>query len=532
AEIGESLSKFELNEEVSASFLAYHFQMADNLQQELLYRIEAAEKARDIFANQEAYQEYTRALEILEILEKDEQPCSPCTILTQRFELVKARVELLYNLGRVVDAHNEAHRLLEIANQIEDDPVWRIDALLLQPGVNFVTNQEMLQEGIPQAEEALQLAREIGDPYREMNALAAVAGHRFLLNDPEWQEFGQKAIAIAEKLNDKKTQVELLLGLAGAYGMDKLDMTLKLVKQAHPIAEEINYKGAKVELLYWMGTVFEREGDYYTLLKDFEERRLALSRELGWRLVEARSLMFIGQIRGLYLGDYEGSLPFLNQAEELWQDTDQILFVYLRKAQIYTALRQFEKTKHYLELAEPLSLGFVQSLAKVGYELVNAILFLEIGYLHSYMRVLEHTKRVLQIVEEENLVSRQYRMAAACKAAQAQLRIAHLLKDSNDLGGYEHYKKKAIESSGLALDTFNDFGFTQIIEAVSEEILYYHGLALKENGKVDEGENYIKKAHQEVIRKFNFIPEGSPFRKTFMSMKLHQRILDEGKKYQ
>ena len=532
AEIGRFLSQFDLNEEVSASFLAYHFQMAGDLRQELLYRIQAAEEARDVFANQEAYQEYSRALAILDELETDQEPCSPCVILQQKFELIKARVELLYNLGRVHDAHNEAHRLLEIADQIKEDPIWRIDALLMQPGVNYVENQEMLQEGIPQAEEALKLAREIGDPYREMNSLAAVAGHRFLLNDPEWQELGQKAISIAEELKDKKTQVELLLGLAGAYGMDKLDMTLRMVKQAHPIADEINYKGAKVELLYWMGTVFEREGDYYTLLKDFEERRLALSRELGWRLVEARSLMFVGQIRGLYLGDFEAGLSFLNQAEQLWKDADQRLFVYLRQAQIYAQLRQFDKAKHYLELAEPLSLGFVQSLAQVGYELVKAILYMKIGYLHSYMHVLEHTKKVMQIVEEENLVSRQYRMAAACKAAQAQLRIAHLLKGSNDMGGYDHYKKKAVESSGLALDTFNAFGFTQIIEAVSEEILYYHGLALKENGKLDEGEEYIKKAHQEVLRKFNFIPEGSPFRKTFMSMELHQRILDEGKKYQ
>lgn len=532
AEIGEFLSRFDLNEEVSASFLAYHFQMAGDLRQELLYRIKSAEEARDVFANQEAYQEYTRALEILNALENDQEACESCAILPQKFELVKARVELLYNLGKVPEAHNEARRLLEIADQIEGDPIWRVDALLMQPGVNYVENQDMLQEGIPQAEEALRLSREIGDPYREMNSLGAVAGHRFLLSDPDWQKFGQEAIAIAEKLNDKKTQVELLLGLAGAYGMDKLDMTLKMVKQAHPIAEDINYKGAQVELLYWMGTVFEREGDYYTLLKDFEERRLALSRELGWRLVEARSLMFVGQIRGLYLGDYEGGLPFLKQAEELWKDADQRLFVYLRQAQIYAQLRQFDKAKNYLDLAEPLSLRFVQSLAKVGYELVNAILYMKIGYLHSYMHVLEHTKKVVQIVEEENLVSRQYRMAAACKAAQAQLRIAHLLKESNDVGGYEHYKKKAIESSGLALEIFNAFGFTQIVEMVSEEILYYHGLALRENGKLDEGEEYIKKAHQEVIRKFNFLPEGSPYRKTFMSMDLHQRILDEGKKYQ
>ncbi len=530
AQIGEFLQNFELNQEVSSEFLAHHFMKAGNLRRELLYRIRAAEQARDIFANQEAYQEYTRALEILELLEAEEGQTH--AILTERFELIKGRIEILYHLGRVIEAHSESRRLLEIATDIQGDPTWRIDALLMQPGVNYVQNQEMLQEGVPQAEEALRLSQEIGDAYREMESLAAVAGHRFLQNDPHWQEFGQRAIEISQKLNDKKTQVELLLGLAGAYGMDKLEMGLKLVKKAQPIAEDIDYKGAQVELLYWLGTELEREGDYYRLLKDYEERRLELARELGWRLVEARSLMFLGQIKGIYLGDYENALPDLKRAEDLWQDTDQRLFVYLREAQVYTQLKDYSSAKHYLSLAKPLSEGFVQSLAKVGWDLVYAILHLEIGQLDNWMRVLEHTKQVLHIVEEENLVSRQYRMAAACKAAQAQLKIARRMHDTQDLSGYEHYRKKAIDSSGLALDTYIDFGFTQIIECVSEEILYYHGLALKENDQFDEGEDFLQQAYAEVIRKFKLIPEGSPYRKTFMQTTLHQLILNEGKKYQ
>ncbi len=532
AEIGKFLQDYEQNPDISAELLAHHFQMAGDLRLELFYRILAAEQANNYFVNQESYQEFTRALEILDQIEEESDKNSTLAILTQRFELIKGRIEVLYHLGRVVDAQNESRRLLEIAEKIENDPIWRIDALLMQPGVNYATNQEMLQEGIPQAEEALHLSREIGDPYREMLSLAAVAGHRFLKNDPEWLKFGQEAFNIAEQLNDKKTQVELLLGLAGAYGMDKLDMGLKFVKQAHPIASEINYKGAQVDLLYWMGTEFERKGDYYTLLKDFEERRLQLTKDLGWRLAEARSLMFVGQIQGIYLGDYQAALPNLKQSEKLWEGSDQKLFVYFREAQIYAYLGIFDDAKRYLNLAKPLSDRFVHSLARVGFELVSGILHLEIGKLDHLMRVLEHSKEVLHVVEEENLVSRQYRMAAACKAAQAQLRIAKIFQESNDNGGYEYYKLKALESSGLALTTFEDFGFTQIVECVSEEILYYHGLALKENNHIDDAEVYIRKAHAEVMRKFKLIPEGSHYRKTFMEIKLHELILNEGKKFQ
>ena len=531
AKIGEFLQSFQENPDVSPGLLAYHFEMAGNLNLELFYRIRAAEQSRNYYANQEAYQEYSRALMILDDLEAVSDQEEKHAILTQKFELVKNRIEVLYHLGRVIDAQNEARKLLAIADLIEDDPVWRIDALLVQPGVNYVQTQEALQEGIPQAEEALRLSREVDDPYREMQSLAAVAGHRFLLGDPNWQDYGQQAINIADELGDHKTKVEFLLGLAGAYGMDKLEMGLRLVKEAQPIAEEINFKSAQVEMLYWLGTEFERQGDYYTLLRAYEEKRLQLARDLGWRLVEARSLMFVGQIKGLYLGDYKEGLKHLDKAEKLWQDVDQRLFVYLRQAQIYVHQNAFDKARHYLALAEPLSVGFVQSLAVVGYELVCAILHLQIGSMDSLMRVIEHAEHVLHVVEEENLVSRQYRMAAACKAAQAQLRIGKILQESHDMGGYDHYRKKAIDFTGMALDTYNDFGFTQIIEAVSEEILFYHGVALRENGLLEEAETYLKKAHEELIRKFSMIPEGSHYRKTFMNMELHQKILEEGRKY-
>lgn len=531
-QIGRLLQEFESNPEISPSLIAHHFHIAGDLQLELQYRIKAAEQSRNYFSNQEAYQEYTRALDILDLLFSQSKKKSIQAILMQRFELIKSRIEVLYHLGRVHDAHHDARTLLDVADQIEGDPTWRIDALLMQPGVNYTETQEMLKEGIPQAEEALRLSREIGDSYREMISLAAIAGHRFLMSDPSWQQLGDEAIAIAERLGDKKTKVELLLGLAGAYGMDKLEMGLRLVEKAQPLAQEIDYKGAQVEMLYWIGTKYERSGDYYRLLTEYEEKRLNLAKELGWRLVEARSLMFIGQINAIYLGDYEGGLPLLKESEKLWQDVDQRLFVYLRAAQVHIELDQFDQAKHYLSLAKPLSVGFVQSLAIVGYRLVKSILLLKSNSLDSLLRVLENTDTVLKVVDEDNLVSKQYRMAAACKAAQAELKITRQLQDSNDMGGYEHYKNKAVDSSGLALETFNEFGFTQVIETVSEEVLYYHGLALKENEQFDEGDDFLRQAHQEVIRKFNLIPEGSHYRKTFMNTELHRLILDEGKKYQ
>lgn len=522
--IAQFLQNFAHNQEISASMLAYHFKMAGNLRMELLYRIDAADRARRIFANEDAFQEYTRALEVLDDLEKEQNGAQTRAILTQRFELVRSRINMLYHLGRVVEAYDEARRLLTIAEQLSDDPIWRIDALLMQPGVIYIDNKDMLKEGVPQAEEALKLSREINDPHREMESLRRVSQHRFLMNDAAWRDYGEQALAIAKRLGDQKTQVDLLTYFADTYGLDQLEKGLEFIRQAYPIAQAMDYKGAQVELLHWLGTEFEREGDYSTLLHEFEEKRLALARELGWRLVEARSLMFVGQIRGLYLGDSEGALPYLDLAEKLWRDIDQRLFIYLRKAQIYSHLNDQEKAWHFLELAHPLSKRSVQSLARVGYELAKAELNIRKGTLDSLMQAQESTGQVLDMVENENLVSRQYKMAAACKAAQAKLQIAQLMHKAEDSGGYDHYRGKAVKTSGMALDTYEDFGFTQIIEVVSEEVLFTHGLTLRENGHLEEGNSFIIEAHKEWIRKFNLIPAGSEYRETYQQMRLHQEI--------
>jgi hypothetical protein len=346
------------------------------------------------------------------------------------------------------------------------------------------------------------------------------------LNESDWREYGEAALVIAKELGDQKAQVDLLTNFADTYGLDELEKGLAYIKQAYPIAQAMDYKGAQVELLHWLGAEFERAGDYSTLLHEFEEKRLALARELGWRLIEARSLMFIGQIRGLYLGDSNSALPYLDRAEKLWRDIDQRLFIYLRKAQIYSRLDDQEKAWYYLDLAHPLSKRSVQNLARVGYELAKAELNIKRGTLDSLMQTHESTGQVLDMVENENLVSRQYKMAAACKASQANLQIAHLMQRADDAGGYDHYRHKALRTSAMALETYEDFGFTQAIEVVSEEVLYTHGLTLRENGQPEQGNNFIARAQGEWTRKYEMIPKGSDFRETYSQMSLHRKIAD------
>jgi hypothetical protein len=116
-------------------------------------------------------------------------------------------------------------------------------------------------------------------------------------------------------------------------------------------------------------------------------------------------------------------------------------------------------------------------------------------------------------------------MASASEVSAAYSRLAVLSSNEEER---HNYREKALSSSQLSLDIFNQFGFIQIIECSSESILYRHSLALKSNALSDEASEFLDKAYNEVIRKHDLIPPYSPFRKSFMNrIKIRQQIRED-----
>jgi len=113
-------------------------------------------------------------------------------------------------------------------------------------------------------------------------------------------------------------------------------------------------------------------------------------------------------------------------------------------------------------------------------------------------------------------------MAAACESAAAHLGLAEYVADEAEC---QTHLRQALESSQAALDIYQHFGFVQIIECISEEILYRHGLALAANGREAEAAEYLQRAYDEMMRKHDLIPPDSPFRHTYLeNIPLHRDI--------
>jgi hypothetical protein len=231
--------------------------------------------------------------------------------------------------------------------------------------------------------------------------------------------------------------------------------------------------------------------------------------------------MYCGQIQAIYLGDYKGGLALEEDALHIWEQTNRRLFPLLRMAQIYILINQYDEAKASLRLAQPIGEQMINELGRAGLLLVNAILGNAVGDHESLKNTLEYTKKVVEMVEN-NLISRQYQMAAFCETSDAHLQLATLTKDD---AGRQYHREQALVFAQNALGIYKEFGFTQVTECTSEEIFFRCYQALQLNSRESEADISLEAAFHEMMRKFDLIPPESTFRKTYLeNIKLHRDI--------
>ncbi len=504
--------------------LAYHFWRADDLGKELFYTHLAADQAKQIYANVEALERYTRALALLDEIEAQTDQEDPMhNIHTRRFEVLNGRREVFYLTGNFDAARADARALLQVARQLDDDPVWLIDALLQQPGVVQWQTREELDAGFALAEEALTLAQRLGDQRREMQSLVAIAKQRLWVNDPTAWGLAERALELARQLGDQSYEVGILVSMGQVYAWsDHPEQGMPYLEAALPICQALDDKVAEMSLVELIGLQFERSGDYYRLLTEYHEERLRISREIGHRPVEADALMDCGQVQALYLGDYDAGLALLDECLRIWEGTPGEAVALLRVSQIRIARGEYGLASETLDRVRCI-IGerAVKEMGQAGLRLVGAILCNALGEPSDLREALELTAQTCHLVADAPL-TRQYEMAAACESAVAHLGLAEQAVDEEER---QTHLLQALESSQLALQIYQRFGFVQIIECVSQEILYRHSLALGAVGREVEAAEFLQQAYDEMMRKHDLIPADSPFRRTFLeNIPLHCAI--------
>jgi tetratricopeptide (TPR) repeat protein len=405
---------------------------------------------------------------------------------------------------------------------MQDDPKWQIDAWLAQPELKDWESREELNEGLRLAQQALALARQAGNRRGEMDSLSAVARLSQFLHDPAGRQLAEQALTLARELGDLPTEVNLLFDMAQAYGPDDAQRSQEYLEAALAKSESLSDKATEITLLKELGVQHERRGNYYRQLTEYEQKRLRISREIGNRLVEGEALMRCGQIQGLYLGDYEGGLALIREALQIGEHLSVRLFILLRLAQIQVLRGHYGEAQTALELAQPLSERTADDVGRAGFGLVTAILSNAVGDESHLRQGLGMTARIRQMVTN-NLISRQYQMAAASEAAAAHLGLARSL--AGNKAEQENHAREALGASQTAVNLYQEFGFVQIVECTSEEIFFIHSHALAINGQAAQAADYLRRAYDEMMRKHALIPTDSLYGTTYLeNSALHREL--------
>lgn len=505
------------------SLLAYHYHQAGVEHKELFYTLLAAEEARGVYANAEVLEHFGRALELLDEIEAQSTDESRLyAIRTQRFEVLNGRREVHYSTGAFAAGWEDAKALLPLARQLEDDPIWLIDALLEQPGVGFFRSKEEVRAGVPIAQQALALARQVGDRRREMRSLGAIAGQRYHLEDPTWQEMGERALEMARQLGDKRYEVSILTSIAGVYATSDPERSTEYLEAALPIIDALDDRNAELELLHVIGVQLESSVDYCRRLQECHGKELDIAREINHRPAEGRALMFYGQIQSLRLGDLEGGLPLLEECRRAVEGIPDEAYPLLRIAQIRIEQGRYDEVRKILERVYRIGEHNLHDLGRAGVRLVSAIFYNALGDEEHLRKVLELTTQTYSMSAENPQLSHQYQMVAACEATAAHLGLARALSGAQER---QQHLSLALESSALALSIYESYGFVRPIECASEEVLYRRGLALKASGRADEAMEFVERANNEIMRKHDLIPVETHYRRTYLeNLSLHREI--------
>jgi len=512
---------------VSYTLLAYHHHHAGNLEQGVLYLLKAAEHAQKIYAHTEAIAHYNRILEALDTLAtRVITDAERRTYLAQRFKALDGRRKLYFLAGRFEDGWTDASALLTLARQFADEPIWLIDALLRQPGVSYWRSREEQLNGIQLTAEALTLSRQLGDRQREMQTLGYIAGQRYNLGDMTWQETANQALDLARALGDRRYEMTLLIAIGGIYASNDPEFSMHYLEMALPISQDLHDPQAELDVLEVMGRQFESSIDYYRRLTEYHEKVLRLSRKIGNRPAESQALMFCGQMRALYLGDYETGLQMLEEAYAIVKGTPGELYPLLRITQIHIEQARYTEAEAYLAFAKHGTEQNMYTLGKIGFGLVQMNLYNAQQSPERLRLALSVSSEIsrLSIGNNDNAqsFSQQYQMVIACETSVTYLRLAQVTQDE---AASQTLNAQALLASQQALDIYETSTFVRPIECSSEKILFYHSQALAANGRQAEAGKYLNHAYTEMMRKHAMLPTESHFRRTYLqNIPLHRAI--------
>jgi len=240
-------------------------------------------------------------------------------------EVRRVRVDLLdklgilhWSLGKVERAIGYYEQAIQIAREIGD---WRGEEDALGNLGNAYRDLGEMERAIEYYEQALQIAREIGNRHGEGKHLGNLGNvYRDLGKVPQAIEHYERALQIAREIGDRRMEGKHLGNLGLVYrNVGDVKRALQCYEQALGIAREIGDRGREGHRLGHLGHIYRDLGEMTQAIEHYEQA-LRVAREIGDRRREGIWLGSLGNADHA-LGELSRAVERYEQALAIAQET-------------------------------------------------------------------------------------------------------------------------------------------------------------------------------------------------------------------
>jgi serine/threonine protein kinase/tetratricopeptide (TPR) repeat protein len=563
--------------------LALHYAEAANDDRAGYYYTQAGQRARSRYANEDAIQYFTLALELIE--EEDQE----------RVNLLASRASV-YELTAQRDSHlSDIEAILDLAEKLDDNNL-RFEGQIGLADYFIATDHARAQEPL---DKALALARTLNEPALEGQVLRRkgevarrlfdfvgarrnlekassifqeaemldeknncllnlISVHRVLADHSSSITAAEQVIRTSKITNNRRQEAEALLRLGGTLTFsDKNDLARQHVEDALAIFQEIGYISGECNALNTLAITYcdqfdlKTAEDYYLQSLEIAEA-ISFSQVIGfviWNL-----LIAVYHPRG----EHEAGLHFLQEMQEKAVQRDDhflIQMIPLWISNVLHLLGQFEKAQNILmSLLSDLKESFSDSV----YFFVLSSLSYEQLLSNRFEKAMTIRQEILKSVENfdsndplfagilTNLTKSALLMGGKDILEQGLNHINTAIRyysQFNDLGSLAD---NMTISAQLHLALFEidgdrthlDLAFENSSKAVQlpekeieachlDEYCYTHARVLIALGRHDEVEPYLRKAFDRVIQVANNIEDENLRQSWLENVVIHREILAE-----
>jgi class 3 adenylate cyclase/tetratricopeptide (TPR) repeat protein len=346
--VGETLEEIQADHPTDRSNrLAEHFWLAGQPERALPYFLISAEQAARSYANTEAIENYSRALQAAE-----QDPASMAAVL-------RARGELYETIGEFEHARLDQEKALELSQSSQDTRgEWQ--ALI---NLGALWSARDYQETGAYYGRALALARTLADDRILATSLNRIGNYYGNVVKPlESQESHHEALNLFTQLEDERGIAETndLLGMSNALSGDG-KQAMEHFTQAVVLFEKLgDLRSLSSSLAAKSILASDPQMDTFVLTKlslqeaiELGERSLQIAKEIGWRSGQAFSLCTLMELL-VGAGRYDRALECMQNGAEIIekiQHRQWRTYLDIVSGMFYFDLYSFEKSKACFETA-------------------------------------------------------------------------------------------------------------------------------------------------------------------------------------